>query len=115
MKKRKATTTGSPRDLARRLRRFREAAAITQEVVAKRARISAKFISEIENGHVNPSLDVVARLVEDGLQIPLSAFFSDDKTGDVRGDLAQLEALFGGQPAVVRRRAIRVLKALCEE
>jgi transcriptional regulator with XRE-family HTH domain len=113
--KRKRTATGSPRDVARRLRRFRDAAEITQETVARRARVSAKFISEIENGHVNPSLAVIARLVEDGLGIPLSAFFSDDRTGDVRGDLAQLEALFGGQPAVIRRRALRILKALCEE
>jgi transcriptional regulator with XRE-family HTH domain len=115
VKKRKTTATGSPRDVARRLRRFREAADITQEVVAKRARVSAKFISEIENGHVNPSVALVARLVEDGLAIPMSAFFSDDKTDELRGDLSQLAALFGGQPAVVRRRAIRVLKALCEE
>lgn len=88
---------------------------MTQETVAKRSGVSAKFISEIENAHVNPSFDVVARLVEDGLEIPLSAFFSDDKAGEIRGDLAQLAALFGGQPAVIRRRALRVLKALCEE
>ena len=114
MKKRKRHA-GSQPDVAGRLRRFREAAKITQETVAKRSGVSAKFISEIENEHVNPSFDVVARLVEDGLEIPLSAFFSDDKTDEIRGDLAQLEALFGGQPAVIRRRAIRVLKALCEE
>jgi transcriptional regulator with XRE-family HTH domain len=114
VKKRKRHAGIQP-DVAGRLRRFREAAKITQETVAKRSGVSAKFISEIENEHVNPSFDVVARLVEDGLGIPLSAFFSDDKTDEIRGDLAQLEALFGGQPAVIRRRAIRVLKALCEE
>jgi len=114
VKKRKRHA-GSQPDVAGRLRRFREAAKITQETVAKRSGASAKFLSEIENEHVNPSFDVVARLVEDGLEIPLSAFFSDDKTDEIRGDLAQLEALFGGQPAVIRRRAIRVLKALCEE
>jgi transcriptional regulator with XRE-family HTH domain len=114
VKKRKRQT-GSQPDVAGRLRRFREAANITQETVAKRSGVSAKFISEIENEHVNPSFDVVARLVEDGLKIPLSAFFSDDKADELRGDLAQLEALFGGQPTVIRRRAIRVLKALCEE
>jgi len=101
--------------VAMRLRRYREAAKLTQEAVAKRAGVSAKFISEIENEHVNPSFDVVARLVEDGLEIPLSAFFSDDKLDDIRGDLAELTALFAGQPAVIRRRAIRILKALCEE
>jgi len=107
--------SGSQRDVAMRLRRYREVAKLTQEAVAKRAGVSAKFISEIENEHVNPSFDVVARLVEDGLELPLSAFFSDDKLDEIRGDLAELTALFAGQSAVIRRRAIRILKALCEE
>jgi transcriptional regulator with XRE-family HTH domain len=115
LRKRNKQATGSPRDIARRLRRFREAAALTQETVARRAGVTAKFISEIENAHVNPSVEVVARLVEDGLSIPLSAFFADDQSDEIRGDLAQLAALFGAQTPIVRRRALRVLKAICEE
>jgi transcriptional regulator with XRE-family HTH domain len=110
VKKRKTTATGSPRDVARRLRRFREAADITQEVVAKRAGVSAKFISEIENGHVNPSIALVARLVEDGLEIPMSAFFSDDKTDELRGDLSHPRpegALRGMKRTVVAARSSR--------
>ena len=115
-KKRPAATT--PRgalDFGARLRHFREARGLTQEALARSANLSAKFVSQIENGHTNPSIDVVARLVEQGLELPMSAFFARDLGDDARADLAQLVALLGGQPLAVRRRALRVLKALCEE
>ena len=102
-------------DFGARLRHFREAQGLTQEAVARSANLSAKFVSQIENGHTNPSIDVVVRLVEQGLELPLSAFFARDLGDDRRADLAQLVALLGGQPLAVRRRALRVLKALCEE
>jgi transcriptional regulator with XRE-family HTH domain len=96
------------------VRRFRDASSLTQEAVARRAGLTAKFISQIENGHANPSIEVVTRLVEAGFAIPLSAFFAAE-SGDVRADLDELAALFGGQPAAQRRRALRVLRALCDE
>ena len=110
-----ATTPRGAIDLGTRLRHFREARGLTQEALARGASLSAKFVSQIENGHTNPSIDVVARLVEQGLELPMSAFFARDLDDDSRADLAQLAALLGGQPLAVRRRALRVLKALCEE
>jgi transcriptional regulator with XRE-family HTH domain len=102
-------------DFGARLRHFREAQGLTQEALARGASLSAKFVSRIENGRTNPSIDVVARLIEQGLELPMSAFFARDLNDDSRADLAQLEALLGSQPLAVRRRALRVLKALCEE
>jgi transcriptional regulator with XRE-family HTH domain len=110
-----ATTPRGSGDFAARLRHFREARGLTQEALARGASLSAKFVSQIENGHTNPSIDVVVRLVEQGLELPMSAFFARDLGDDSRADLAQLAALLGGQPLAVRRRALRVLKALCEE
>lgn len=110
-----ATDARGTIDFGVRLRHFREARGLTQEVLARSANVSAKFVSEIENGHANPSIDVVARLVERGLELPMSAFFARDLGDDSRADLAQLAALLGGQPLAIRRRALRVLKALCEE
>lgn len=109
-----ATAKRSSRDLARRLRRFRDAAGLTQEELARRARLTSKFVSQIENGHVNPSIEVVARLVEDGLQLPMSAFFAaaDD---EVRNDLDRIRDILGGQPAAMRGRALRIVRALCDE
>jgi transcriptional regulator with XRE-family HTH domain len=100
--------------VAKRLRLFRERHGLTQETLARRARVTSKFISEIENEHANPTIDTLARIVENGLEIPLSAFFAED-AGDVRDDLAKLRALLGGQTQAVRRRALRVIKALFDE
>jgi XRE family aerobic/anaerobic benzoate catabolism transcriptional regulator len=98
-----------------RLRHFRESQGLTQEALALGANLSAKYVSQVENGHANPSIAVVARLVEHGLELPMSAFFARDLGDDSRADLAQLVALLGGQPLAVRRRALRLLKALCED
>jgi transcriptional regulator with XRE-family HTH domain len=103
------------RDFGGRLRHFRTTSGITQEALARSAKLTPKFVSQIENGHVNPSIGVLSRLVEDGLHLPLAAFFASDTDGDVRDDLANLLSLFSSQPAAVRKRAFRVLKALCAE
>jgi transcriptional regulator with XRE-family HTH domain len=90
---------------------LRSAIGVTQEEVARRSRVSAKFLSQVENGHANPSLDVFARIVELGLQTPLGEFFSVDADDDRDA----LRALLVGQPAAVRRRALRVLRALLDD
>lgn len=102
-------------NVAGRVREFREAAGLTQETVARRAHLAAKYISEIENGHANPSIAVLARLVEQGIGVPLSGFFSDVAPQELRDDLARLESLFAGQTTAVRRLALRVLRSLCED
>jgi transcriptional regulator with XRE-family HTH domain len=101
--------------VAARLRHFRTTAGITQDALARAAKLTPKFVSQIENGHVNPSIAALARLVEDGLGIPLAAFFATDAKGDTRDELAKLVALFANQPPMVRRRALRVMKALCAD
>ncbi len=115
MKKRPAGTRADPvRTTGRRVRELREAAGITQEELGRRAKLTAKFISQVENGHVNPSIGVVARLAVDGLGLPLSGFFASEPAGLV-DDLAALEALVGAQPPAARKRALRVLRALFNE
>ena len=101
--------------MAQRLRHFRTTAGITQDALARAARLTPKFVSQIENGHVNPSIAALSRLVEDGLGMPLAAFFASDARGDMRDELAKIVALFAAQPRPMRRRALRVMKALCAE
>jgi hypothetical protein len=60
-------------------------------------------------------VDALLRLVEHGLGIPTAASFAGFDDADVRDDLRKLEALLAGQPPVVRRRALRTVKALCDE
>lgn len=88
----------------------REGMGLTQEDVARRAGITPKFLSQIENGHSNPSIAVVERLVEDGLMMTLSEFFSDGVTP--RDDVAKIRVALAGQSAAVRRQALAIVKAL---
>ena len=48
--------------LGRRLRGLRKHRSLTQEELGERARLSGKFVGEIERGVGNPSLDVMSRL-----------------------------------------------------
>lgn len=100
-------------NVASRLRAFREAAELTQDSLGRRAGLAPKYISEIENGHANPSISVLARLVEQGLGMPLASFFASDAPDEIRSDLAKLDALFAAQPAATRRLALRIMRALC--
>jgi transcriptional regulator with XRE-family HTH domain len=82
---------------------------LTQEALARRAKISSKFVSQIENGRSSPSADLLVRVVELGLGVPLAAFFLADD------DTAEVAALLSGQSASTRKRALRVLRALCSD
>lgn len=115
VKRTKASDQRALPDVGQRLRAFREAAGLTQETLARPAQLTGKFVSQIENGHVNPSVDALMRLIEHGLGIPTSAFFAGVVDADVRDDLLKLEALLAGQPAIIRRRVLRTIKALCDE
>jgi transcriptional regulator with XRE-family HTH domain len=102
-------------DVAYRVRHFRGVAGLTQEALARNSKLTSKFVSQIENAHVNPSIGVLARLVQDGLAMSLGTFFAAEIAGDRRDDLSRLLDLFANQPPDVRKRALRVLNALCED
>ena len=53
------------------LRDLRDKAAMTQEQLAERADVSARFISLLETGKRQPSLSAMAA-ISDGLGIPMS-------------------------------------------
>ena len=105
----------SAQDVARRLRGFRRQVKLTQEQLARAALVSPKFVSEIENGHVNVSVGVLQRVVEHGLKIPLALFFASDPADDVMADVSILLELVAGQPVAVRRRVIRMVRALLDD
>ena len=44
------------------LRKAREAAGLTQEQVAARAKISREYVSHLERGEYSPTLDVLLRV-----------------------------------------------------
>jgi transcriptional regulator with XRE-family HTH domain len=55
-----------------KLRAAREAAGLTQEQLASRARCTQPTISALERGHYEPSLPVLRRLAQ-ALGVPVSA------------------------------------------
>lgn len=114
------TVTKSPRidpaarAVGKRVKELREAAKMTQDDLGQKAKLSAKFLSQVENGQANPSIGVVARLAA-ALSMPLPAFFSREAPTALVDDLAAINALVSAQPPVVRQRALRVLRALFDE
>lgn len=48
--------------VARNVRTMREAAGLSQEELAHAARVHTTYLSGVENGHRNPTLDVIERL-----------------------------------------------------
>lgn len=59
-----------------RIKEFRIAQNLTQERLAKMIGISSVYLSGIENGQRNPTLDVLVKLSE-GLDVPLGRMFKD--------------------------------------
>ena len=50
--------------LAKKIRQYRKEAGLTQEVLAEKLGLSAKYIQFIENGRRRPSLKVVYRIAK---------------------------------------------------
>lgn len=58
----------------RRVRELRESAGMRQHEVAARAGVSNAYLSGVENGHRNPTLDVIAALAH-ALGVPVTRLF----------------------------------------
>lgn len=65
------------RDLGRRLKTLRKRAALTQEDLAERAGLNPKYISGIERGRENPTLDTLLRLAKELGAQPVELFDFD--------------------------------------
>ena len=100
--------------LGRKIRDLRLRRGLTVQQLAEASGLSKGFISQVENGHVNPSIGVVTRLAG-GVGMPLSALFSAEAPETLVDDLTAATALISAQPAASRKRALRVLRALFDE
>ena len=92
-----------------RLRRLRVGAHLTQAEIARAARLTPKFVSQVENDRANPSIDALARIVENGLGVSLSAFFADDE------NVLRVILLMDEGPPARCRIVRRVTEALCDD
>ncbi len=104
-----------PRLLVRmgdRVKELRKQAGLSQEELAHKAKLSMQYVSTLERGLANPSIQVIDQLAA-ALKMPLAAFFAFDTTlEEARDDLRAAEALLASLPAKDRRLALRILKVI---
>jgi transcriptional regulator with XRE-family HTH domain len=98
--------------LGQRLRHLRRVRGYTQEQLAERSDISPKYLSSIERGAENPTLDLLGRLAK-GLQVELYELF---QFAPEAGRPERLRRKLVGLVAEIRvdelPRLVRVLEAL---
>ena len=63
-----------PAELGKRIRTLRKLKRLTIEELGEKAGIGYKFLSEVERGKANPSLDTLTKIA-DALEIEVSALF----------------------------------------
>ena len=97
--------------LGRRIKALRKQAALTQEGLAERTGLNPKFISGIERGRENPTLDTLIRLAKE-LGVQLVELFDFDLDGVPPTGLKKAATdLMGRLDADSLRRVLRVLRA----
>jgi transcriptional regulator with XRE-family HTH domain len=106
--------------LGRRLRAVRKLRKLTQEQLGERARLSGKFVGEIERGVGNPSLDALSRLAA-ALDMELAELFRFEEAGArgappggaARGFAAaeRVAEYLARRPAAEVEKALRILEA----
>lgn len=70
--------TSIRKKLGERIKELRKAARITQEELGEKARLSYKYIGELERGRVNVSIDSIERIAA-ALGVGIGDLFSEEK------------------------------------
>jgi len=79
--------------LGRRIKRLRSQLGLTQDALAERVQISPKYLSNIERGRENPTLDTLLRLARSLKVEPWEVFVLDSEALDrqaLRSQVARL-------------------------
>ena len=101
----------SKRDLGRRLKTLRKRAALTQEDLAERAGLNPKYISGIERGRENPTLDTLLRLAKELGAQPVELFDFDLEGMTAAGMRKAAAELMRQLDTESLRRVLRILRA----
>ncbi len=105
------------RQLGRRVKVLRKARRWSQDQLGERAKLTGKFIGEVERGDKGITLDSLYSLAK-ALGVPLREIIDVESAEGKAGarEMDQVLALFRSQPKPQEiRRALRVLRALLEE
>lgn len=99
------------RALGQRIKALRKRAGLTQEALAERAGLNPKYISGIERGNENPTLDTLIRLAKE-LRVPLVELFDFELEGMTPAAVKKVVVdLLGRLDAATLRRVLRILRA----
>lgn len=100
--------------LGHHLRKLRLERVITQIELASKAGITNKYLSHLERGKVNPSINILVCVAENGLQIPLSTLlsFHESKHED---ELQDVIRLMNKASPEHKRIAVRSVRAILED
>jgi transcriptional regulator with XRE-family HTH domain len=98
--------------LGRRVKQLRHRRGYTQEQLAERMEINAKYLSSIERGGENPTLDLLIRLAH-GLQVDLYELFQGAPDAEPPERLRRkIDGFVAEMGAEELSRLIRLLEAL---
>ena len=96
--------------MGKQIKTLRQARGMSQEELSEKVSINSKYLSAIERGKANPTLDVLTRLA-DSLKVGVSDLFNYDLEPK---ELAQLVAgLIAEGDEIKLRLAAKVRNAIC--
>ena len=81
--------------LGRRIKRLRTRLGLTQDTLAEQIRISPKYLSSIERGRENPTLDTLLRLARSLKVDPWEMFLADQDPLDAQALRTKINRLLG--------------------
>jgi transcriptional regulator with XRE-family HTH domain len=103
-----------PKAFGRRLKSIREAANLTQERVAERARSDAKYLSALENGRSSPTLDTIIALAK-ALNVSVSELvLLDGEDCDARTLRRRIDATLDSCGEEKLRKVYRMIRDVVE-
>ena len=99
--------------LGKRIREIRKSQGISQEQLAERASISAQYVSNIERGKENPTLDLLLRLAE-ALRVSLGQMCDFETVEDMnqRKMRSSIGAILQNADPDRLRLALKLLRSL---
>jgi transcriptional regulator with XRE-family HTH domain len=97
--------------LGLRVRGLRRLRGYTQEQLAERIEINPKYLSSIERGEENPTLDLLLRLAK-GLQVDLYELFQFEAGAPPTQLRRKIERLIAETEVEDLPRVVRILEAL---
>ncbi len=97
--------------LGARIKEIRRRQRLSQEKLAERAGISAQYVSNIERGRENPTLDMLLRLA-DSLRVSLGGMCDYESMEDQRKVRAAIQQMLRTGDVERLRVAFKVLKGV---